>query len=85
MSDTLAWVIFGAGAVFVLLFLVLVLRERRAADERFATGMRELTSRMDGLAKELHAALDRTHDDDQRARILGELAGTIDLDEVLAR
>ena len=85
VSDTLAWVIFGAGAVFVLLFLVLVLRERRAADERFGTGMRELTSRMDGLAKELHAALDRTHDDDQRARILGELAGTIDLDEVLAR
>jgi two-component system, cell cycle response regulator len=85
VSDTLAWVIFGAGAVFVLLFLVLVFRERRAADERFATGMRELTSRMDGLAKELHAALDRTHDDDQRARILGELAGTIDLDEVLAR
>ncbi|MGH3083276.1 MAG: diguanylate cyclase [Gaiellaceae bacterium] len=85
MNDTLAWVIFGAGAVLVLGFLVLVLRERRAADERFAAGMRELTSRMDILAEDLRVAVDRTHDDDQRARILGELAGTIDLDEVLAR
>ena len=86
MSDTLAWAIFGAGAlVIVLFFLLLVLRERRAADERFATVMQELTSRMDGMVRELHTAVDRTHDDDQRTRILGELAGTIDLDEVLAR
>ena len=86
MSDTFAWAIFGAGAlVIVLFFLVIVLRERRAADERFATVMQELTSRMDGMVRELHAAVDRTHDDDQRTRILGELAGTIDLDEVLAR
>jgi two-component system, cell cycle response regulator len=86
VSDTLAWAIFGAGVgVIVLFFLLLVLRERRSADERFATVMQELTSRMDGMVKELHAAVDRTHDDDQRARILGELAGTIDLDEVLAR
>ena len=86
MSDTFAWAIFGAGVgVLLLLFLLLFVRERRAADERFATVMQELTSRMDGMVKELHSAVDRTHDDDQRARILGELAGTIDLDEVLAR
>jgi len=86
VSDTLAWAIFAAGAVvLVLFFLLLVLRERRAADERFGTVLQELTSRMDGMVKELHSAVDRTHDDDQRARILGELAGTIDLDEVLAR
>jgi diguanylate cyclase (GGDEF)-like protein len=86
VSDTLAWAIFAAGVlVLALFFLLLVLRERRAADERFATVVHELTSRMDGMMRELHAAVDRTHDDDQRARILGELAGTIDLDEVLAR
>jgi two-component system, cell cycle response regulator len=85
VSDALAWAIFGVGASLVLGFLVLVLRERRAADERFAAGMRELTSRMDDLVEELRAAVDRTQGDDQRARILGELAGTIDLDEVLAR
>jgi two-component system, cell cycle response regulator len=86
VSDTLAWAIFGAGAlVIVLFFLLMILRERRAADERLATVMQELTTRMDGVVRELHAAVDRTHDDDQRTRILGELAGTIDLDEVLAR
>jgi two-component system, cell cycle response regulator len=86
VSDTLAWAIFGAGvAVLVLFFLLLLVRERRAADERFATVMQELTARMDGMVRELHAAVDRTHDDDQRTQILGELAGTIDLDEVLAR
>ena len=86
MSDTFAWAIFGGGAlVIVMFFLVLGLRERRAADERFATMMHELTSRMDGMVRELQFAVDRTHDDGQRTRILGELAGTIDLDEVLSR
>jgi two-component system, cell cycle response regulator len=86
MSDTLAWAIFAAGAgVLVLLLLLLLVRERRAADDRFAAAMQQVTSRMDEMARELHAALDRTDEDDQRARILGELAGTIDLDEVLAR
>src|SRR5215210_5172207 len=87
MSESLAWVLFGAGVlVLALFFLLMLLRERRAADRRFAAVMHELTARMDGMVRELHAAVaDRTHDDDQRARILGELAGTIDLDEVLAR
>jgi two-component system, cell cycle response regulator len=87
VSDTLAWAIFGGSiAVLALFFLLMLLRERRAADERFATVVHELTSRMDGMVKELHAAADRANDDgDRRARILGELAGTIDLDEVLAR
>jgi two-component system, cell cycle response regulator len=86
VSETLAWAIFGAGVVVLaLFFLLMLLRERRAADRRFEAVMKELTTRMDGMVKELHSAVDRTHDDDQRARILGELAGTIDLDEVLAR
>jgi two-component system, cell cycle response regulator len=86
VSDTLAWAIFGATVgVLLLVFLVLLIRERRAADERFAEVMQELTGRIDGMVKELQVAVDRTHDDDQRTRILGELAGTIDLDEVLAR
>jgi two-component system cell cycle response regulator len=86
VSDTLAWAIFGAGiVVLALFFLLMLLRERRVADQRFQAVMQELTARMDGMVKELHSAVDRTHDDDQRARILGELAGTIDLDEVLAR
>src|SRR4029453_5639471 len=86
MSDALAWAIFAAGAVVLALFFVfLILRERRAADRRLGAVVNELTARMDGMLRELHAAVDRTDDGDQRARILGELAGTIDLDEVLAR
>jgi diguanylate cyclase (GGDEF)-like protein len=87
VSDVLAWAIFAAGVlVLALLFLLLLLRERRRADERFATVVRELTGRMDGMVRQLHAAVDRTQEeDDRRTRMLGELAGTIDLDEVLAR
>jgi two-component system, cell cycle response regulator len=87
MSDALAWAIFALGAaVLALFFFLLILRERRASDERFEVVVRELTSRMDGMVRELSAAADRNEDGgDQRARILGELAGTIDLDEVLAR
>src|SRR4029453_15315370 len=62
-----------------------ILRERRAADRRLEAVVNELTTRMDGMLRELHAAVDRTDDGDQGARIFGELAGTIDLDEVLAR
>jgi two-component system, cell cycle response regulator len=86
MSDALAWAIFAAGAVVLaLFFLLMILRERRAADQRFEAVLSELTARMDGMVRELHAAVERTDDGEQRARILGELAGTIDLDEVLAR
>ena len=85
MSDALGWAVFG-GVVLVLglLFVVLLLRERRAADRRFALVMQELTSRMDGMVKELQSAVDRTAESD-RGRILGELGGSIDLDEVLTR
>jgi diguanylate cyclase (GGDEF)-like protein len=89
MSDVVAWVILGA-ALFALLVVVVgvllvVRRERRAADERLEAAVNELSDRMAAIVKELQAAVDSSHDDDQRARILGELAGTIDLDEVLAR
>jgi diguanylate cyclase (GGDEF)-like protein len=87
MSDALVWALFAAGIVVALLLLLLILRrERRAADARLELVVRELTSRLDAMAGELTAAVDRNEDGgDQRARILGELAGTIDLDEVLAR
>jgi diguanylate cyclase (GGDEF)-like protein len=86
MSDALAWAIFGTTvAIVVFVFLAVVLRERRIADRRFEAVLQELTSRMAEITSELRTAVERSHDDDQRARILGELAGTIDLDEVLAR
>jgi diguanylate cyclase (GGDEF)-like protein len=85
MSDALAWAIFGATIVALAVFLVFLIRERRVAEQRFLAAVRELTAQMGGLVEELRSAVDAGHDDDRRAGILGELAGTIDLDEVLAR
>jgi diguanylate cyclase (GGDEF)-like protein len=40
---------------------------------------------MDELAHELAAAVERAEDEGRRSRFLGEIAGSIDMDEVLAR
>ena len=86
MSDALGWAIFGGIlAVLAVVFLVVLRRERRAAERRFEKVMEELTSRLDGMMEELRSTADRTTDDERRGRILGELGGTIDLDEVLTR
>ncbi len=86
MSDALGWAIFGGVlALLALVFLAILLRERRAADQRFERVMQELSTRMDGMVKELHTAFDRTSEDERRGRIIGELGGSIDLDEVLTR
>jgi two-component system, cell cycle response regulator len=86
MSGAVGWAIFGGAlVVLALVFLGLLLRERRAADQRFAAVMQELTTRMDGMMRELHTTFDRTSEDERRGRIIGELGGSIDLDEVLTR
>jgi two-component system, cell cycle response regulator len=86
VSDALGWAIFGGLlALLAIAFLVLLLRERRASQRRFETVMHEFTSRMDGMMDELRSAVDRGSDDERRGRILGELGGSIDLDEVLTR
>jgi Flp pilus assembly protein TadB len=72
VSDALGWIIIGGMLVaLALVFLVFLLRERRAAERRFEKVMDELTSRMDGMLEELRAAADRTTDDERRGRILG--------------
>jgi diguanylate cyclase (GGDEF)-like protein len=86
VSTALGWAIF-AGVVILLAIgvVVVLLRERRAADRRFAQVAQELTTRMDGMMRELQAAADRTTDEERRGQVLGELGGSIDLDEVLTR
>src|SRR6185312_12547365 len=44
-----------------------------------------LNARMDELGRELAGALERAEEEGRRSRIFGELAGSIDLDEVLSR
>jgi diguanylate cyclase (GGDEF)-like protein len=84
------------GACLVTLGLVLVVgllirRGRPAAEpesestNELALAIRDLNSRMDGLFRELTQALERSQEDGRRTKHLGELAGSIDLDEVLTR
>jgi diguanylate cyclase (GGDEF)-like protein len=77
----------GLGALVVLLLALLVVRWRSdsTTDERVAEVVASLNARMDELGRELAGALERAEEEGRRSRIFGELAGSIDLDEVLSR
>jgi diguanylate cyclase (GGDEF)-like protein len=87
MTTFLTSISVGLGALVVLLLALLVVRWRsdRKTDERVAEVVQSLNARMDELGLELQGALDRAEEEGRRSRIFGELAGSIDLDEVLAR
>ena len=57
----------------------------RAARPSWHEALRELEARMDAMVRELTDTIERTQHEGQRTRMLGELAGSIDLDEVLNR
>jgi hypothetical protein len=76
----------GLGAaVLVLLGLLLTRRPVKEADAQVAELAASLSARMDEMSKELVSAIERAEEEGRRNRFLGELAGTIDLDEVLSR
>jgi len=77
----------GLGALALLLLGLLVWRWQRdsSTEERVAEVVASLNARMDELGSELAAALERAEEEGRRSRIFGELAGSIDLDEVLSR
>jgi diguanylate cyclase (GGDEF)-like protein len=76
----------GASVVIlVVLLATLVRRSGRKADDRVSDVVLTLENRMDELARELAGAVDRAEEEGRRSRFLGEIAGSIDLDEVLAR
>jgi diguanylate cyclase (GGDEF)-like protein len=87
MTTLLTGICVGLGALVVLLLALLVVRWRsdRKADERVAEVVESLNQRMDELGEELAGALERAEEEGKRSRIFGELAGSIDLDEVLSR
>ena len=60
-------------------------RSGRKAEERVSTVVETLEKRMDELATELAGAVERAEEEGRRSRFLGEIAGSIDLDEVVAR
>jgi diguanylate cyclase (GGDEF)-like protein len=87
MNTVLIGISVGLGTLVVLLLALLVVRWRsgNSTDERVAEVVASLNARMDELGKELAGALERAEEEGRRSRIFGELAGSIDLDEVLAR
>src|SRR2546430_10820565 len=87
MATVLIGISVGLGALVVLLLALLVVRWRsdNSADERVAEVVATLNARMDELGRELAGALERAEEEGRRSRIFGELAGSIDLDEVLSR
>jgi diguanylate cyclase (GGDEF)-like protein len=71
--------------LLAILAAVLTRRGGRRADERVTGVVEVLERRMDELAQELAGAVERAEEEGRRSRFLGEIAGSIDLDEVLAR
>src|SRR6266576_2824231 len=84
---TIALAAVGAAlATLLLTLLVLWVRQRgRNREAELTDVVRELESRMDAMVRELTDTIERTQHEGQRTRMLGELAGSIDLDEVLNR
>jgi diguanylate cyclase (GGDEF)-like protein len=87
MTNLLIGTSAGLGALGLLLMTLLLSRRRQeaSAEERVTEIVASLNARMDELGQELAVALDRAEEESRRSRIFGELAGSIDLDEVLTR
>ena len=88
VSNTTALVIAGAvvgAALLVALVLILVRRPSRGGQEELLTLVSEMNERMEAMVRELAESLERAQEEGRRNRYLTELAGSIDLDEVLSR
>jgi diguanylate cyclase (GGDEF)-like protein len=71
--------------VAVVAATVLARRSSNRADTRVAELVETLNVRIDELAKELAGAREQAEDELRRNRVLSDLGGSIDLDEVLTR
>jgi len=83
-------ILIACGAVLASLTLaatVLLLSRRSGAagEDRLAAMAAQLDERMEAMVRDLSDALERAQEENRRNRVLGELGGTIDLDEVLTR
>ena len=74
----------GATLLVALVFL-LGRRSGGAAEAKLNAVALQIDERMQAMVRDLSEALERAQEENRRSRVLGELGGTIDLDEVLAR
>jgi GAF domain-containing protein len=78
----------GSALAATLIVAVGYLLGRRAggsADAKLNALAAQIDARMQSMVSELSEALERAQEENRRSRVLGELAGTIDLDEVIGR
>src|SRR5256714_3882546 len=64
---------------------VLMSRRKGKSDTQIAEVVADMNERMEAMLTELSSALERAEEESRRNRTFGELAGSIDLDEVLTR
>jgi diguanylate cyclase (GGDEF)-like protein len=77
-----AFAVVAAGA----LWLALSRRSPSAASEQWlSTVVSDLDARIEAMQREVAEAVERAQEESRRTRYLGEVAGSIDLDEVLRR
>ena len=78
----------GAALVAMALAACVFLLGRRsggAGEERLAALAAQVDERLEAMVRDLSEALERAQAENRRSRVLGELGGTIDLDEVITR
>ena len=80
----------ACGAALVAMALastvfVLGRRSAGAGEDRLAALATQVDERMEAMVRDLSQALERAQAENRRSRVLGELGGTIDLDDVLRR
>jgi diguanylate cyclase (GGDEF)-like protein len=90
LGSLVTYVLVAAAIALVLCAagLAVVLGSRRSArraNARVAEVVELLNERMDALARGLQQARERAEDESRRNRFLGELSGSLDLDDVLTR
>jgi len=89
VTTTTVLVAAGAAlATLVLVLLVLLVRSRgssRGSEEQLLDLVSEMNQRMESMVRELSDSIERAQEEGRRNRYLTELAGSIDLDEVLSR
>ena len=89
VTTTTVLVAAGAAlATLLLVSLVLLVRSRRSSrggEQQLLEVVSEMNERMETMVRELSDSLERAQEEGRRNRYLTELAGSIDLDEVLSR
>ncbi|HZG36779.1 MAG TPA: sensor domain-containing diguanylate cyclase [Gaiellaceae bacterium] len=68
-----------------ILTSALLLARRSPGDDRLTHAVGQFNDRMEAMVQELAKALERAQAETRRSRVLGELGGSIDFDEVVTR